>query len=140
MSAHQGSARAERARASRLVPPDWVFLVAWPLLKVGAVRADIRVARMPRDSPLRHPLIWLRLADWLLFGLFPRLAPRSDSVAVVIALTGGQAVATGEAMRRGRRDPMITRPLAPQLCWLVYATVVPLLASKPEGRTPNLTA
>lgn len=108
---------------SRLIPPDRVFLVAWPLLKAAAVAADVRLLRRgPRAA------LWLRGLDWALFAAFPRVAPRSDSAAVVSALSAGQLAGTVlPAVRARRSDPVASRLLAPQAAWLAYATTVPLI-------------
>lgn len=110
-----------------MIPPDWVFYVAWPLLKLAALAADRRVLAAEADG-LRRKLVTLRCVDWLLFFAFPRLAARTGSAVAVSALTAAQAATTGAVMRRTHgRDVVITRLLAPQFAWLVYATVVPLI-------------
>lgn len=80
-------------------------------------------------------LLVLRGVDWAVFFTFPALAPRSGRAIVVAGLTLVQAIVTGEAMRRGRRlDPRIAASLAPQLAWLAYATVVPLILARGPDR------
>lgn len=117
--------------ASRLVPPGWVFLIAWPVLKLGALRADAQILRRPRRPPGRGTLVALRAADWVAFFAFGRVMPRWGSLPVVLGLTVVQAGTTAEVVRRGRRDdPVIARALAPQLAWLAYATAVPLLLAR----------
>lgn len=106
-------------------PPDWVFLVAWPLLKASVARADLTVANLPLDQPHRRVLLGLRAVDWALFASFTRLGPRTGRPGWILASTCGQATATGLAAALGTGvDRTIPRLLAPQAAWLTYATAI----------------
>lgn len=120
-------------RTSPLMPPDWVFGVVWPVLKVCCIAADVRIGQ--KADSWADPLIWLRAADWLAFLAFPAIAFRSRRAAVVTLATLCQLVPTLEVVRRSvGGDTVVAGLLAPQLVWLAAASALPLILAPQMAR------
>lgn len=114
----------------RFTLPDWVFLLAWPLLKSAAARADLTIANLPVIQSRRRTLLALRATDWLLFATFTRVGPASGRPSQIVASTAAQASATAFACTLAAPiDRSITRLLAPQAAWLTYATAINVYGS-----------
>lgn len=124
-------------------PPDWVFLVAWPLLKLSASAADLRIANQPR-LPHRTVLLRQRSAEWVGFATFTAVGPRTGRPRLILASTAAQAGSTIATARRvwphDRRAALL---LSPQACWLLYATALTVygaaltVASADAGPSPR---
>ncbi len=105
-------------------PPDWVFLLTWPLLKGAAASADLRIANSP-PSRQRSMLVGQRAVEWLAFASFTAVGPGTGRPLLVLASTATQTALTTASVRRAwAQDRPTALLLTPQLLWLGYASAL----------------